>query len=147
MEDHTPNKSEQSQPQTPDEQQSAAQAGPSPVPLAAEAPAGAALDKDTRLWGMLCHLGGLFGWIGPLIIWLIKREDHPFIDAQGKAALNFQISMAIYSIVAGVLVLVFVGIILLVALGIFNLIMVIMASIKANEGQSYRYPLTIQFIK
>ncbi len=159
MDEYSPNKSEDSQSQTSDNQPPAGEgAGPGGCEQVAQpegqgagpAEAGEAvgvLDKDTRLWGMLCHLAGLLGWIGPLVIWLIKREDHPFIDAQGKAALNFQISIMIYAFAASLLVLAIIGFILLPAIGIFNLIMIVMASMKANEGQSYRYPLSFQFIK
>ena len=109
-------------------------------------------EKEARMWGMLCHLAGLAmflvppvgGIIGPLIVWLVKKDQHPFIDTQGKAALNFQISVAIYGIVCFFLVI---GILLLPALGIFTLVMIIMAAIKANEGVSFKYPLTIRFLK
>ena len=111
-------------------------------------------EKQTRTWGMLCHLTALsqlvgvpFGHIlGPLIIWLIKKSDFPFVDEQGKESLNFQISMTIYGIVAGILVFVVVGIPLLIALAIADVVLVIMASVAASNGKSYRYPLTIRFI-
>jgi uncharacterized Tic20 family protein len=111
--------------------------------------------KQARLWGMLCHLAALAGFvgvpfgniIGPLIIWLIKRQEIPFVDEQGKESLNFQISLTIYSIVAALLIFVVVGIFLLFAIIIFGLIMVIIASVKTNNGESYRYPLTIRIIK
>lgn len=112
-------------------------------------------EKQSRLWGMLCHLSALAGFIGipfgnilgPLIIWLIKKNDFPFVDQQGKEALNFQISLTIYGIVAALLIFVVIGIFLLIGLGVFGLIMVIIASIKANQGESYRYPITIRIIK
>ena len=85
--------------------------------------------------------------LGPLVMWLIKREECPFVDACGKEALNFQISMTIYTIVAGVLVLAVIGLILLPAIIIFNVVLTIMASIRASEGSNYQYPLTIRFIK
>ncbi|MDY6852424.1 MAG: DUF4870 domain-containing protein [Thermodesulfobacteriota bacterium] len=104
---------------------------------------------------MLCHLSALAGFIGipfgniigPLIIWLIKKNDFPFVNEQGKEALNFQISLTIYGIIAALLIFVVIGIFLLIGLGIFGLIMVIIASIKANQGESYRYPITIRIIK
>ena len=112
-------------------------------------------EKQARLWGMLCHLTALslliglpFGNIlGPLVIWLIKRNEIPFVDDQGKESLNFQISIMIYSIIPLLLVLVIVGIFLLIGLAVFSTIMVIIASIKANNGEAYRYPVTIRFIK
>jgi len=111
-------------------------------------------EKDARTWAMLCHLGALAGYIipfghiiAPLVIWLIKKDESPLVDDQGKESLNFQISLTIYAVVAGLLTLVVIGFILLIALGIFDLIVVIIAAIKANEGEKYRYPLCIRFIK
>jgi uncharacterized protein len=111
--------------------------------------------QDSRTWAMFCHLAALSGFIGvpfgfivgPLIIWLIKGKEHPFIDSNGKEALNFQISMCIYGIVAFILVFVFIGIILLIGLGICDIVFVIIAAVRASSGQEYRYPLTIRFIK
>lgn len=112
-------------------------------------------DKQARTWAMVCHLSALSGFIGvpfgsilgPLIIWLIKREEHPFVNQQGKEALNFQISLLIYLIVSGLLIFVLIGIFLMIGLGVFGLIVTIIATVKANNGEAYRYPLTIRFIK
>lgn len=120
-----------------------------------EAMGGGAPDKDSRMWGMLCHLAALVGFIGipignilgPLVVWLIKREGNPFVDANGKESLNFQISMTIYGFVAGILVFVLIGIPLLILLVLADLILLIVAAMKANGGESYRYPATIRFIK
>lgn len=103
---------------------------------------------------MFCHLAALAGLVGvpfgnvlgPLIIWLIKKNEMPAIDAHGKESINFQLSMTIYLIVAGILVFVFIGIFLVIALMIANVVLVILASIRANEGGFYRYPITIRFI-
>ena len=110
--------------------------------------------KDDRTWAMLCHLSGLAGYVvpfgnifGPLIIWLIKRDQSWFVDDQGKEALNFQISWAIYMIVSIIAILVLVGIVLVGIVAIGGLVLLIVAAVKANEGVSYRYPLTIRFIK
>lgn len=97
--------------------------------------------------GMLCHLSGLFTIFGPLIIWLIKKDESKFIDENGKQALNFQISIFIYSIIASILIVILIGIPLLIAIGIFDLIMIIIASIKAADGQVFQYPLSIQILK
>jgi hypothetical protein len=113
------------------------------------------INKDARMWAMFCHLAGLAGLIlpaigsvvGPLIIWQIKKEEHPFVDEQGKEAVNFQISMLIYGIVAGLLILACVGTVLLPAVVIFDLVFLLIAAVKANNGEHYRYPLTIRFIK
>ncbi len=112
-------------------------------------------DKQDRTWAMFCHLSTLsaligipFGnIIGPLVIWLIKREEFSFVDAHGKESLNFQISLTIYSLVAFLLCFAFIGFILLPAVLIFGLCFVIVATVKANGGEEYRYPLTIRFIK
>jgi len=112
-------------------------------------------EKDARMWAMLCHLGGLGVYIvptighllAPLIIWLIKKDESPFVDDQGKEALNFQISITIYALVALLLTLIVVGFILLLVIGIFDLIMMIVAAVKSNDGERYRYPLCIRFIK
>ena len=104
---------------------------------------------------MGCHLIALVGLLGngvgfvlgPLIMWLLKREDHPFIDDQGKESLNFQITMLIAMLVSGLLTLVFIGFILLFVFGIFMTVFPIIGAIKANDGVHYRYPFSIKFIK
>lgn len=110
--------------------------------------------KDERMWGMISHLSALVAFIiplgsvlGPLVVWLVKREDSPFIDQNGKEALNFAISILIYMTVSGILMLVLIGILLVILVALFWLIFVIIAAIRANEGTVYRYPLTIRFIK
>jgi len=104
---------------------------------------------------VLCHATALAGFfvpwaghiLGPLIVWLAKRSDSPEIDEYGKESLNFQISMLIYNVIAGVLCLVLIGFIILAILHILNLVLVIIASIQASEGKFYRYPMTIRLIK
>ena len=110
-------------------------------------------DKDARTWGMLCHLAALAGYvipfgniIGPLIVWQVKKDSHPYVDTQGKAALNFQISLTIYAIIAAMLIFAVIGIVLLPLVGLFGIIMVIIASVKANNGEGFSYPLSITFI-
>jgi uncharacterized protein len=111
--------------------------------------------SDVRTWNVLCHATALAGFfvpwaghiLGPLIVWLAKRSDSPEIDEHGKESLNFQISMLIYNVIAGVLCLVLIGFIILLILHILNLVLVIVASIQASEGKFYRYPMTIRLIK
>ncbi len=111
-------------------------------------------EKDERMWAMLCHLSALSGFIGvpfgsilgPLIIWLIKKEESAFVDDQGKESLNFQISVLIYGVVCAILVFVFIDILLAIALVIFGVVMTIIAAINANKGETYRYPLCIRLI-
>lgn len=109
--------------------------------------------NEERTWAMVCHLAALAGLVvplgnifGPLVVWLVKKEAFPLVDDQGKESVNFQLSITLYMIVAGVLILVLIGIPLLIGLGIYAVVMLIIASIRANEGQRYRYPLTIRFI-
>lgn len=110
---------------------------------------------NVRSWCVMCHLSALAGFIvpgfghvlGPLIVWLIKRGESPDIDTHGKEALNFQISMLIYNLVAGVLCLLLVGFVLLGILHILNVVFVIIAALRAGEGQFYRYPIAIRIIR
>ena len=109
--------------------------------------------KDERTWGMLCHISTFCGMIIPLgnilapfIIWLIKKEELPFVADQGKEVLNFQISMLIYLIVSGLLCIILIGIPIFIGLIIFDFIITIIAAINANDGKYYRYPITIHFI-
>ncbi len=111
--------------------------------------------SNVRTWTVLCHATALAGFfvpwaghiLGPLIVWLAQRGDSPEIDGHGKESLNFQISMLIYSLIAGVLCLVLIGFVLLGILHILNLVLVIIASIQAGEGKLYRYPISIRLIK
>jgi uncharacterized Tic20 family protein len=110
--------------------------------------------SDVRTWCVLCHASALLGLflhflghlLGPLIVWLVKRGDSPEIDAHGKESLNFQLSMLIYDAIAGILCIVLIGIPILIILWIMNTVFVIIASIRASEGQLYRYPFTIRFL-
>jgi len=121
-----------------------------------------AVSKDERTWGMLSHLSALVGYfvvpfgniIAPLIIWLVKKDQSQFVADQAKEALNFQISLFLYAIVGTIvgliLTLVLVGFFLLFALWgalyIGGIVLTIVAAIRANEGQAYRYPLTIRLV-
>jgi uncharacterized Tic20 family protein len=110
--------------------------------------------REARTWAMWCHLGSLAGYfllplgsiIVPVIIWMLKRDQDPFIDEQGRESINFQISLLIYGIISAILILVVVGFVLLGILYFAGIILVIIASIRANDGQSYRYPLTIRLL-
>jgi uncharacterized Tic20 family protein len=111
-------------------------------------------NPESRMWAMLAHLSALSGFvipfgniIGPLIIWLVKRDEMSFVADQGKEALNFNISMTIYMMVSGVLVFVLIGIPLLIVLAIAWLVLAILAAVKANEGMAYRYPLIMRLVK
>ena len=101
-----------------------------------------------------CHAGALLGLvvpfaniIVPLIIWLTNKEESALVDAEGKKSLNFQISLSIYGIVSFLLLFVVIGIVLLPVVGVFGIVMVILAAIKTNKGEDFKYPLSITFIK
>ena len=139
---------------------------PSPEQVRVEAvppsPGASEINKDARMWAMWCHLGGLAGLlpivpalgsiIAPLIIWQIKKEEHPFVDEQGKEAVNFQISMILYALAGSLACLITcIGIVLIpvviAVVGVTDLIFLLIAAVKANSGEHYRYPLSIRFIK
>ena len=105
-------------------------------------------DSSVCTMAMLCHLLALVSLIGPLIIWLLKREDHPLIDDQGKESLNFQITMTLAAFVSTVLICAGgIGLVLLPIVGVVNLVFIIIASIKAYAGEAYRYPFALRLIK
>ena len=117
-------------------------------------PQSSAPDKDARLWGMLCHLSAFAGFVipfgsivAPLVIWLIKKDEIPFVDDQGKESINFQITIFLAFIVSALLMFVLIGFFLIFAVAIFDIIMIIIASVKANEGMAYRYPYSLRLIK
>ena len=113
-------------------------------------------EKENRNWAMIAHVSslssfiGIPGFIGPLIVWLTKKDELPFAAEQAKEALNFQISLIIYTIVCVILTVTVIGAIVgipgLIAVVIIEVVFTIIASIKAGEGQSYRYPMTIRLI-
>ncbi|MFK7923202.1 MAG: DUF4870 domain-containing protein [Bacteroidia bacterium] len=112
------------------------------------------LSEDESTWGMLIHLSSLsgfflgFGWIiAPLIIYLTKKDEMPYVEQEGKKALNFQITMLILSIISGILVIILVGIVGLFAVAVMQIIFPIIAGLKARDGEDYRYPLSYEFIK
>ena len=110
--------------------------------------------KDERTWAMLCHFSAFTGlifpfgnFLAPLIIWLIKKEELPFVEDQGKEVLNFQISMTIYLLISGILCIILIGIPILIGLVIFCFIITLIAAISANDGKAYRYPMNLRLIK
>ena len=113
------------------------------------------IPKEVRNWAMGSHMIALVGLlgnglgflVGPLIVWLVKRDDHPFIDEQGKEAVNFQITMMGAIIICIPLIFVAIGIVLMPLIGIFDVVLTIIAGVKAANGEHWRYPLTIRFIK
>lgn len=127
---------------------------------------GAETTKDARMWAMLCHIAAFSAYIGiipfghllgPLVIWLMKRDQYPFVDAHGKESLNFQLSMTIYgaafTLIALILFITIVGIPLLILaipliliIALAQIILTVIAGIRANDGGFYEYPFTIRFL-
>jgi len=112
------------------------------------------INSEEQTFSMLCHLSALAGFvipfgniIGPLVIWLMKKDQYPEVDRQGKEAINFQISLMIWVIVSVILIILVIGIFLLIALGVLQLVMIIVASVKSNNGERFKYPLSIEFHK
>ncbi|MDN3378792.1 MULTISPECIES: DUF4870 domain-containing protein [unclassified Pseudoalteromonas] len=112
------------------------------------------VDKEQRTWAMLCHLSALAGFIvpmgsiiGPLIVWLIKKDEMPIVNEHGKKSLNFQITMLIAYIICFILMFVVIGVILLPIVAVFSFVMVVIGAIKANDGKEFNYPITLNLIK
>jgi uncharacterized protein len=106
-------------------------------------------DSNDRLFIICCHLSlfvGL-GVICPLVIYLAKKTESPTVAAHAAEALNFHISLYIYGIICSILIFVLIGFLLLPLLGLFAVICAIMAAVEASNGQFFRYPMTIRFIK
>lgn len=111
--------------------------------------------EKERQWAMACHLSAFFGLIilplgsllGPFLIWIYKRNHHPFINEEGKSALNFQISMMLWSLLSFALIYLGVGIFLIIALAALNVIFIVMASASASKGKHFKYPLSIRIIR
>jgi uncharacterized Tic20 family protein len=113
-----------------------------------------AVDQEVRNTAVAAHLSTLAGLvvpfgsvIGPLAVWLTRRDRDPFIDQAGREALNFGISIAIYGLVALAAALMLVGIPLLIAGVIAWVVLACLAAVKASQGQAYRYPLTMRFVR
>lgn len=132
-------------------------------PPATGQPAGHA-DTQERMWAMWCHLAGLGGLLvplgsvlGPLAVWLTKRQEFRLVDEEGKKALNFQITAVIFYIVFVVALIASVAselLVIAIAVGIAGLafaitwlVSVIMAAVRTNEGKDFRYPMSIRFLK
>lgn len=111
-------------------------------------------DGEARKWAMFCHYAA-FAWffapmignvIGPLVIWQLKRESDPYVDAQGKEALNFQITLSLALMVCGALAWVVIGFPLMALVSVVGLVLTVIGGIRANEGKPWRYPFCIRFL-
>ncbi|HUU99384.1 MAG TPA: DUF4870 domain-containing protein [Bacteroidales bacterium] len=112
------------------------------------------LSETERNWAMFCHLSAFAGFffpfggiVGPLICWLSRKDESQWIDQNGKASLNFQLSILLYIVLAIPLVLIIIGIPIIIMLGTLKIICIIIASVKAAKGEEFRYPLSIPFIQ
>lgn len=117
-------------------------------------PPAADVEQQTREWGMFLHLSQLLGFlvplgglIAPILIWQLKKTELPGLDAHGKVVLNWVLSALIYFVAAGLLSLIVIGIPLLLVLAVLSVVFPIIGGVKANNGELWRYPLSIQFLK
>jgi len=124
-----------------------------PIPPGGGPPGQPPLSADQeRLWGMLAHLLSFvaayiaLGFVAPLVVLLVFGPRSAYVRAQAVESLNFNLSWLLYAIVAGILVIIGIGLLILLALGIAYVVLVIIASVRANNGQLFRYPLTIRFM-
>lgn len=117
---------------------------------------------DPRTWAMLCHLSALAvvigvplgNIVGPLVVWLIKKNELPIVDVHGKRALNFQITATITLLVTGlaafILCFACIGYLLIpvpVIILLADLIYTIIAAVKASNGEDFKYPFSFEFVK
>lgn len=112
------------------------------------------LSESERNWAMFCHLAAFAGFlfpfggiIGPMICWLSRRDESTWINENGKASLNFQLSILLYIVLAVPLCIILIGIPIVIILGTLKIIFIIIASIKASRGEEFKYPLAIPFIQ
>ena len=122
--------------------------GSVPTPNSSVVPAG------TVQWTVLCHLSGLLAFnmifgnlLGPLVIWLTQRSEFPEVDRHGKEVINFHLSWLAYYFISAPLCLIFIGIPLVLVLYASGIILSCVGAYKASEGELFRYPLTIRFLK
>ncbi len=121
-----------------------------PIPPADASPARPS--AHDRLWSVLCHLSYFFGiavlsFVFPLVVYLVMRDDSPYVTYHAREALNFHLSLVLYAICCIPLCFILVGIPLLIALGVTGLVCAIVAAVKASDGIYYRYPITIRFVR
>ena len=109
---------------------------------------------EERQWALFTHLSALLGFmipfgsvVGPLVLWLIKKDTLPYANSQGKEAVNFNITIAIAFMVSGILCFIVIGFFLLFVVFVVWLIFVVVATVNASNGVAYRYPMTIRFIQ
>ncbi len=126
---------------------------PQAAPSASAEETSEAVSAQERQWGMFAHLAALAGFIipfgniiGPLIIWQVKKNEMPFVDSQGREALNFQITVTIAFVVCFLLSFILIGFLLMPIVGIGALVLAIIAAIQANQGVDYQYPVNWRLV-
>lgn len=108
--------------------------------------------SEERNWALAAHVGTFvaawvaMGFLAPLVIMLVKGKDSAFVRRHAVESLNFQISLLIYLVVSFVLAFVLIGFVLLAAVAVFALVVIILATVKAANGEEYRYPLCIRMV-
>lgn len=119
-----------------------------PPAYGAAAPPPPMSPADEKLWSTLVHLGGLFfGFLAPLIGYLVLKDRGPFVRAHTATALNFQLTLLIAYAVGGILTIVFIGFFVIFAAYVLNIVFCIVAAVQANRGEWYTYPLSIPFVR
>ena len=104
--------------------------------------------QDEKTMAILAHILTLVGgFIAPLVIWLVKKDESPFVEEHAKESLNFQITIFLCYVISFILMFIIIGIFLLAVLGLVHLILVIIATMKASEGKYYKYPINFRIIK
>lgn len=105
--------------------------------------------SNDKLLAILCHLSAFLGvpLLLPLIVYLVAKEDSPFVRNQARETLNFHLSLCFYTLICAPLVLIAIGIPLMMAIGVFGVVVAIIAAVKVGDGVSYRYPLCIRLIR
>jgi uncharacterized Tic20 family protein len=124
----------------------------SPAPGAFPSPSQQPPTSEERTWAWVSHAGTFIGaavamaFLVPLVILLTKGKEAPFIRRHALESLNFQISVLIYAAVSALLALVVIGLFMLLALAVFYVVVVVLATVKAANGQEYHYPLTLRLV-
>ncbi|MGB2831915.1 MAG: DUF4870 domain-containing protein [Methylotenera sp.] len=104
-------------------------------------------NNDDKNIATVTHLGGtVFSFIPSLIVWILKKEDSAYLADQAKEALNFQITMVLAYLAAGVLSWILIGLIFFPIIWVLNIVFCIIAAIATSKGETYRYPLCLRFI-
>jgi|SRR5690554_1895441 len=104
--------------------------------------------NEEKNFAIIAHAGGLlFGFIPALIIWLMKKDTSAYIERESKKALNFQITITIAMIISYILVIVVIGLLLIPIIWVVNVIFCILSAIKTANGESYKYPFSINLVK